>query len=195
MEMHADHLGRAARHVCLVALTLLVLSAWPPRATAQEDPGDQPRHDIRLGNTDNMRMGRNAQGDTVMEVRRPPKDPANQPRGRSVFYLSPGRHAARSPARSRGPVQILQPGTRFRGPIANNRPSPRLRRDQAPLLPASPGQGDKSATPSSTVRVRPAKWAIRSSTNRGQSGQIGNTVIYNPGQPGAPAGPGKGAGS
>lgn len=73
--------NRRFKELALAATALLLLLAAPLQAQPPGDDADDdpPRHDIRMGNTENMRMGRDAQGNVVMEVRRPPKDPQAQP--------------------------------------------------------------------------------------------------------------------
>ena len=186
--------------VCLAAILPLLWNrplAWAgaksPSPAAQEDPDDPPRRDIRMGNTENMRLGRDAQGGTVMEMRRPPKDPAAQPPV-GPFFIYPqvgtppgpppdqgGRHnPPSSPASGSG----AQPGASGpAGPAAK---------------PAQPGSAGQSGQVGNTVIYRPGQSGQVGNTviyGPGQSGQVGNTVIYNPGQAVPPAGPAKGSGS
>lgn len=80
------------RVLTLTAAGALVLSLVPAsRLAAQPDEDtdeDPPRQDIHMGNGQNMRMGRNAQGDVIMEVHPPAKDPAAQPQV-GPFFIYP----------------------------------------------------------------------------------------------------------
>lgn len=80
---------RSGRLAAGTALALLLALLAPLPAQGEED--EPPRQDIRLGNTANMRMGRDAQGNEVMEVRRPPKpDAAAEPVGPFFIYPQVG---------------------------------------------------------------------------------------------------------
>ncbi len=57
----------------------------PPGSHRDEDDG--PRPDIHMGNVDHMRMGRDADGNEVMEIRPRPKPEQNQQVG--PFYIYP----------------------------------------------------------------------------------------------------------
>jgi hypothetical protein len=87
--------GRGVGIVGIVALAVwFLLCAGPVRAQVaplppQEEPDDDPpRKDVRMGNAENMRMGRDAEGNVVMEVRAPKKDPASQPQV-GPFFIYP----------------------------------------------------------------------------------------------------------
>ena len=87
--------GKGVGIVGIVALAVwFVLCAGPVRAQVaplppQEEPDDDPpRKDVRMGNTENMRMGRDAEGNVVMEVRAPKKNSASQPQV-GPFFIYP----------------------------------------------------------------------------------------------------------
>jgi hypothetical protein len=86
--------GAGVGMLCVVALVAWLGLAWPVRAQVAPPPPQEaaddeaPRKDVRMGNTDNMRMGRDAAGNVVMEVRPPQKDPASQPPV-GPFYIYP----------------------------------------------------------------------------------------------------------
>jgi len=89
---------RTIRRVLVLAAAWLLLlaplagriAAQPaPTAPAADDQNDDPpRRDIHMGNTENMRMGRNAQGDVIMEVHAPPEKDTDQPPV-GPFYIYP----------------------------------------------------------------------------------------------------------
>lgn len=60
----------------------------PPLPTPDAADEDPPRRDIHMGNVDNMRMGRDAQGNIVMELRPPTKTDADQPNV-GPFFIYP----------------------------------------------------------------------------------------------------------
>lgn len=190
---------RFVRFACLASLVglTLLLGPSPSRADDQQDPDDAPRRDIRMGNTENMRMGRDAQGGTVMEVRRPKKDPANQP-AVGPFFIYPQVGTPPWPPRDQGaqPNQA-PPGAGSRAPQAPQGPAGQ-NTPPGPAQAGSPGKPGQPGQVGNTVIYRPGQSGQVGNTviyQPGQSGQVGNTVIYNPGQGNVPVGPGKGAGS
>lgn len=178
METRHDRHGRGRSMIRCVALSLLAWSLFPAPAGAQDAAAeDPPRQDVRMGNTDNMRLGRDAQGGVVMEVRPPKKDPATQPPV-GPFFIYPQVGTPPGPPRDSS-------GQSSQTPQATGSGTPSGSTGQTP--PPQPGPAGKPGQPGqvgNTVIYHP-----------GQSGQVGNTVIYNPGLGGPPPGPGKGSGS
>jgi hypothetical protein len=81
----------------------------PPMPVVEED--DAPRRDIRMGNVDdNMKMGRDEDGNIVMEVRpRPPQAP--QDTGMGPIYVVPQIYGpGAGPINPVNPVQPAAPG-------------------------------------------------------------------------------------
>lgn len=86
--MRTSETGSSPRRVVLVAAWLLLLAALPaarlaaqpvPPPTAEKQNDDPPRQDLRMGNAENMRMGRDAQGNIIMEIHAPPGSGQTQP--------------------------------------------------------------------------------------------------------------------
>jgi len=69
----------AAWLLLLVVLPAARLDAQPVPPDAADDQDDPPRHDLRMGNTENMRLGRDAQGNIIMEIHAPPPNMQAQP--------------------------------------------------------------------------------------------------------------------
>ena len=85
----------------------------PPAAPSDSawDNNDESRRDVRLGNVDHMRLGRQDDGSVIMEVRPRPK-PAQDPQQVGPFYIYPqignmpgqqtGQQAGQQSGQSRG---------------------------------------------------------------------------------------------
>lgn len=133
----------------------------PPPELPPGPPGDDaPRRDIHMGTVDHMRMGRDDEGNEVMEVRPRPKAQQNQPQV-GPFYIYPqvgvpmggqygsgqtGQYAPTGPGRSSGrggQANVGPGGPNGQGAMPAGRP------DQTP--PAPPGQspmGGRTQPPS-----------------------------------------------
>jgi len=173
------------RVLVLAAAWLLLLAPLAGRIAAQPAPtappaddqdDDPPRRDFHMGNTENMRMGRNAQGDVIMEVHAPPKQDTDQPPV-GPFYIYPqvgipfggqGGHSmpGGSSGQGRPPMGRTgqQPGSGLSGQG----------------MGVQPGQGQTGQMP-----VRPGQTTSRSGQAT-PSGQTGQSV--SPGQTSSPSG-------
>ncbi|QLA20063.1 hypothetical protein [Desulfolutivibrio sulfoxidireducens] len=59
----------------------------PPPQTGDDEPDEEPRRDFRMGTRDNMRMGRNKEGDLIMEVEPRPRKKQDTPN--TPIYVYP----------------------------------------------------------------------------------------------------------
>jgi hypothetical protein len=147
-----------------IALAALLLASQAP---AQDD--DPPRQDIRMGNTDNMRMGRDAQGNVVMEVRRPPKQDT-APQNVGPFFIYPqvglpqqGQTSGQQQGGWSGSGQTGQTGQS--GQMGQG-------------MPYGTGQ---TTQPNNTMIYRPGQAPVTIPGGAGGPGQSGRPIIYRPG--------------
>ena len=92
----------------------------PPAAPSDSawDNNDEPRRDVRLGNVDHMRLGREDDGSVIMEVRPRPKQTQDQQQV-GPFYIypqignMPGQQTGQQSGQQAGPArgQPGQPGS------------------------------------------------------------------------------------
>lgn len=85
----------------------------PPAAPSDSawDNSDEPRRDVRLGNVDHMRLGREDDGSVIMEVRPRPK-PAQDQQQVGPFYIYPqiGNMPGQQTGQQAGPQSGPQSG-------------------------------------------------------------------------------------
>lgn len=167
MEHGIDrHFGKLA----LAATALLLLLSLPALAQPPGDDQDDdpPRRDIRMGNTQNMRMGRDAQGNVVMEVHPPPKDPQAQPPvGPFFIYPQVGMPQGQQGGQQSGTGGTGQGGQSGAGGGYGQ---------------GGAGQGSQSGQSQPPVVYRPGQGTqTLPGTAGGQSGQGGQPFRYSPG--------------
>lgn len=83
--------------------------APPPMDTGDE--GEEPRRDVRMGRVDHMRMGRNEDGDVIMEVEPKPRRKQEAPPIGPIYVMPQvggGQYVA--PGAMPGPGQAARPG-------------------------------------------------------------------------------------
>ena len=186
---------RTIRRVLVLAAAWLLLlaplagriAAQPaPTAPAADDQNDDPpRRDIHMGNTENMRMGRNAQGDVIMEVHAPPKKATDQPPV-GPFYIYPqigipsgGQGGQSMPGGSSGQGRSSMGQT-------GQRPGSGM---SGQGMGVQPGQGQMGQTGQMPVRPGQMGQTGQTTSRSGQatpSGQTGQSV--SPGQTSSPSG-------
>lgn len=112
-------LGARVGIVCGLALVAWCFLAGPVRAQVAPPPpqeeadDDPPRKDVRMGNTGNMRMGRAAAGNILMEVRPPKKNPEYQPQvGPFFIYPQVGTPWSQGGGQGTGQPRPPSPSTR-----------------------------------------------------------------------------------
>jgi hypothetical protein len=75
--------------------------APPPQLPADaDDDGDAPRRDVRMGTRDNMSMGRDKEGNLVMEVSPRPRKPQDTPN--MPMYITPQIYTGYGPYTGQG---------------------------------------------------------------------------------------------
>ncbi len=94
----------------------------PPLPAPAGEEDDASRRDFRMGTVDNMRLGRDAEGNVVMEIKAPAKKAEEQPPA-GPFFIYPQVEVA--------PVT----------PGSTGRPSPGPANPGGGIKPGSPGDG------------------------------------------------------
>ncbi len=74
--------------------------APPPQLPADADEDDAPRRDVRMGTRDNMSMGRDKEGNLVMEVSPRPRKPQDTPN--MPMYITPQIYTGYGPYTGQG---------------------------------------------------------------------------------------------
>ncbi len=137
----------------------------PPAQPDTGEPDEAPRRDFRMGTRDNMRMGRNKDGDLVMEVEpRPPKD---QDASSPPIYVYPQVYPGYLGA-TQG-----QGATTGQGTTSGQMPVPARQAPPMVYSPNGPGQG-----PGGMIPAPPGP---------GRGGAGGMDMPRNPGQAMVPA--------
>lgn len=77
--------------------------APPPQLPADADEDDAPRRDVRMGTRDNMSMGRDKDGNLVMEVSPRPRKPQDTPN--MPMYITPQIYTGYGPYTGQGQSQ------------------------------------------------------------------------------------------
>ncbi|WP_156180869.1 hypothetical protein [Desulfovibrio sp. TomC] len=196
----------ASRRVAAIALALLVATALlaprpasadgmsspsveygpPPAAPSDSawDNNDEPRRDVRLGNVDHMRLGREEDGSVIMEIRPRPKPTQDQSQTGPIYVYPqignmPGQQTGQQAGSPSGPQsgqprgQIGQPGSM---------PQPGQPSQGRGMAGGPSGQSSPLGQPPGQSQTAPGNQG-----NPGNFGPTGNTSGFGQ-SPGSPSG-------
>jgi len=150
----------------------------PPIPAGGDDQDDPPRRDIHMGTVDHMRMGRDDQGNIVMESAPRPKNPDQQPQV-GPFFIYPQVGIGQGPRPMPGQMQgqIGRQGQPGRNIPMGGQPG------QTGQWGMSGGQGGQRGQ--STVLGTPGQTSFSGSQQMGQQGgasmgNMGGQGVYSP---------------